>query len=156
MTDPSAIEDSITISAPRKEVFRALTEPERLERWMATSVQSEPRTGGHFRYSFEFEDASQNNAQEGEYLEVVSDEKLVLPWLFPFSPKETRVAYTLTGKGDATEVAFRHSGFERGEPWDQARDRFVGGWRMFLEGLKAHVEEGVDARPFGMRGKGGV
>jgi uncharacterized protein YndB with AHSA1/START domain len=154
--DSNAIEHSITISAPKKEVFRALTEPERLERWMATSAESDPRTGGHFRYSFEFEDDSQNNAQEGEYLEVVPDERVVLPWLFPFSPKQTRVEYTLTGEGDVTEVAFRHSGFERGEPWDQARDQFAGGWRMFLEGLKAHAEERVDARPFGMKGKAAV
>ena len=151
MSDPAAIEDSITVSAPKEEVFRALTDAERLERWMATSAESEPRTGGRFRYSFEFEDASQNNAQEGEYLEVVPNEKVALPWVFPFSPKQTRVEYTITGNGDTTEVGFRHSGFERGEGWDQARERFVGGWRMFLEGLKAHVERGADARPFGMK-----
>jgi uncharacterized protein YndB with AHSA1/START domain len=147
----TAIEDSITVSAPREEVFRALTDSERLERWMATSVESEPRTGGRFRYSFEFEDASQNNAQEGEYLEVVPNEKVVLPWVFPFSPKQTRVEYTISGNGDTTKVGFRHSGFEQGDAWDQARERFVGGWRMFLEGLKAHVEKGADARPFGMK-----
>jgi uncharacterized protein YndB with AHSA1/START domain len=156
MSDGNAIEDSITISASRREVFRALTEPARLERWMATTVESEPRTGGHFRYSFEFEDASQNNVQEGEYLEVASDERLVLPWTFPFSPKQTRVEYALRGDGDVTEVTFRHSGFERGDPWDQARDQFAGGWKLFLQGLKAYVEEGVEARPFGMKGKAAV
>jgi uncharacterized protein YndB with AHSA1/START domain len=67
MSRGATIEQSITIHAPRSEVFRALTEPARLERWMATSAESEPRTGGRFRYSFEFDDASQNNTQEGEY-----------------------------------------------------------------------------------------
>jgi uncharacterized protein YndB with AHSA1/START domain len=153
MSDGATIEQSITIHAPRSEVFRALTEPERLERWMATSAESEPRTGGRFRYSFEFDDASQNNTQKGEYLEVVQDKRVVLPWVFPFSPKQTSVEYTLTSDGDDTEVAFRHTGFESGEPWGQARERFVGGWQMFLEGLKAHVEEGRDGRPFGMKGK---
>jgi uncharacterized protein YndB with AHSA1/START domain len=153
MTDGAAIEQSITIHAPRSEVFGALTEPDRLERWMATSAESEPRTGGRFRYSFEFDDASQNNTQEGEYHEVVQDKRVVLPWVFPFSPKKTSVEYTLTGGGDDTEVVFRHTGFESGEPWEQARERFDGGWRMFLEGLKAHVEEGRDGHPFGMKGK---
>ena len=149
----ATIQDSITIQAQRSEVFRALTEPERLQRWMATEAESDPRTGGRFRYSFEFEDASQDNAQQGEYIEVVPDRRLVLPWVFPFSPKETRVEYTLTGDGDETEVAFSHSGFEDGEPWRQARERFVAGWRMFLEGLKAHVEQGADGHPFGMKAR---
>jgi uncharacterized protein YndB with AHSA1/START domain len=152
MNAPTAIEDSITISAPRTEVFRALTDPDRLARWMATSVESEPRTGGRFRYSFEFEDASQNNVQQGEYIEIVSDERVVLPWTFPFSPAQTQVKYTLREAGEGTEVAFRHSGFGSGEPWDQARERFTGGWRMFLEGLKTSVEEGTEAHPLGMKG----
>jgi uncharacterized protein YndB with AHSA1/START domain len=152
MSDPSTIEASITISAPRSEVFSALTEPRRLERWMATSAESEPRTGGRFRYSFEFEDVSQDNVQEGEYLEIVPDRRVALPWTFPFSPEQTRVEYRLGGEEAETEVAFRHSGFGTGEPWDQARERFTAGWKMFLEGLKAHVEEGADARPFGMKG----
>jgi uncharacterized protein YndB with AHSA1/START domain len=152
VTDHTAIEDSIRISAPRGDVFRALTESERLERWMASSAESEPRTGGRFRYSFEFDDASQNNAQEGDYLEVVPDQRVALPWVFPFSPKQTRVEYTLDDNGGETEVTFRHTGFDTGEPWDQARERFTGGWRMFLEGLKTYVEQGIDARPFGMKG----
>jgi uncharacterized protein YndB with AHSA1/START domain len=153
MREATSIEDSITISAPKEEVFRALTEPERLERWMATSVESDPRTGGHFRYAFEFEDASQNNAQEGDYLDVVAGERVALPWVFPFSPKQTRVEYTLREGDDETEVSFRHSGFETGGAWEQARESFVGGWRMFLEALKAHVELGADERPFGMKRK---
>jgi uncharacterized protein YndB with AHSA1/START domain len=147
-----SIEATIRIEAPASEVFEALTEPERLRGWMATDAESDPRTGGHFRYSFEFDDASQNNVQEGEYLEVVRDQVVALPWLFPFSSKQTRVEYTLQAAGAATVVSFRHSGLEEGEPWEQARERFVGGWRMFLEGLKTHVEQGVDARPLGMKG----
>jgi uncharacterized protein YndB with AHSA1/START domain len=152
MGEPTAIEDSIRISAPKDEVFRALTNPARLERWMATSAESDPRTGGRFRYSFEFEDASQNNVQEGEYIEIVPEGRVVLPWVFPFSPKQTQVEYTLADDGAATEVTFRHTGFDTGEPWDQARERFTAGWKMFLEGLKTSVEEGIDARPLGMKG----
>ena len=153
MTPSTSIEDSITISAPRAEVFRALTDPERLERWMATSALSEPRTGGRFRYSFEFEDAAQNNVQEGKYLEIAPDRRVVLPWVFPFSTKQTQVEYTLQDDGSRTEVDFRHTGFDSGEPWDSTRERFSGGWRMFLEGLKAHVEDGADARPLGIKGR---
>jgi uncharacterized protein YndB with AHSA1/START domain len=149
----AAIADAITIEAPRTEVFAALTQAERLERWLATEVESEPRTGGRFRYSFEFDDPSQNRTQEGEYVDVVAGERVVLPWLFHFSSRLTRVEYVLTGDDETTRVDFRHSGFHSGEPWDGVLEDFAGGWRMFLERLRAHVEKGEDGRPFGIRGK---
>ena len=145
------IDHAITIDASRDEVFDALTDAPRLERWMATSAESEPRTGGAFRYSFEFDDPAQNNEQSGKYVEVVRGQRVVLPWTFPFSPTETHVEYDLEERDGETVVRFRHSGFESGEPWDTARERFVGGWRAFLEALKSHVEDGADARPLGMR-----
>ena len=99
------INETITIEASPEQVFRALTEAEAMEGWLATRVESDPQTSGHFRYEFEFDDASQNNAQEGE-------------------------------------------------PWDGARERFTGGWQMFLNGLKRYVETGEPARPLGIRGRG--
>jgi uncharacterized protein YndB with AHSA1/START domain len=91
----------------------------------------------------EFEDPAQNNEQAGEYLAVEPDRRLALPWTFPFSDRQTTVEYRLEGSGGGTKVEFAHSGFESGEPWDTARERFTGGWRMFLEGLKRYVEDGV-------------
>jgi uncharacterized protein YndB with AHSA1/START domain len=148
------INETITIEAAPEQVFRALTEPEAMEGWLATRVESDPQTGGHFRYEFEFDDASQNNAQEGEYLEVDPGRRVALPWVFPFSPKQTTVAYSVSPAGDGTSLAFSHAGFEEGEPWESARERFTGGWQMFLDGLKRYVETGEPARPLGIRGRG--
>jgi uncharacterized protein YndB with AHSA1/START domain len=148
------IRDEITIDAPPDEVLRALTEPERLEQWLATKVESDTRTGGRFRYRFEFEDSAQDNVQEGAYL-AVDEGRVELPWVFPFAPeRQTTVAYTVVPQGDGTRVQFEHRGFEEGEPWDGAYERFTGGWRMFLEGLKSHVETGAQSLPFGMKASG--
>ena len=149
-----AITDEITIEAHPGEVSRALTEADALEHWMATSVESDARTGGRFRYAFEFEDPSQNNVQEGTY-GTVEDDRVELPWRFPFADKQTTVSYELTGEDGSTRVAFRHGGFEEGEPWDGAYERFTGGWRMFLEGLKRYVETGDSSLPFGMKSSRG-
>jgi uncharacterized protein YndB with AHSA1/START domain len=148
------IKDAIVIEAPPEQVFRALTEPEALERWLATRVESDVRTGGRFRYDFEFDDPTQNNAQEGEYLAIDPGRRVMLPWTFPFSPKQTRVEYALEPSGEGTSLQFSHDGFESGEPWDGARERFTGGWRLFLEGLKRYVETGEEARPLGIRSRG--
>ena len=152
MPDDLTITDAIVIRAPRATVFRALTDASELAQWMATSAESDPRQGGQFRYVFEFDDPSQNNEQAGEYLEIVPDERVRLPWRFPFSPKATTVDYALDGDGSETTVGFTHSGFEGGEPWDTARARFGPGWRAFLEALKHWVEDRTPGRPLGIKG----
>jgi uncharacterized protein YndB with AHSA1/START domain len=144
------ISDEITVDAPRAEVFRALTDADALEHWLATSVESDARTGGRFRYAFEFEDPAQNNVQQGEY-SAVEDDRVELPWVFPFAEKQTTVSYQLVSEDAATRVVFEHRGFEEGEPWNGAYERFTGGWRMFLEGLKRYLETGDSSLPFGMK-----
>ncbi|HEV2712968.1 MAG TPA: SRPBCC domain-containing protein [Gaiellaceae bacterium] len=147
------IQDTITVDAAPERVFRALTAAEALEQWMATRVESDAKTGGRFRYEFEFDDAAQNNAQEGEYLAIEADRRVALPWVFPFSPKQTNVEFLLESADSGTRVDFTHSGFGEGEPWDGARERFTGGWRMFLDSLKRHVETGVASHPLGIKSR---
>jgi uncharacterized protein YndB with AHSA1/START domain len=147
------IKTSVTIDAPADSVFQALTEADALEHWLATKVESDASTGGRFRYEFEFDDPGQNNVQEGEYLAVEDSRRVTVPWRFPFSPKETTVDYLVRGEGTGTRLDFTHSGFEEGEPWDGAYERFTGGWQMFLEGLKSYVETGESNLPFGMRSR---
>lgn len=151
MPDDLTITDGIEIRAPRAAVFRALTDAEELGQWMATAAESDPRAGGAFRYVFEFDDPAQNNEQAGEYVEVVPDRWVVLPWRFPFSPKATTVEYDLDGAGSNTRLSFTHRGFESGEPWDTARARFGPGWRAFLESLKRWVEDRNPGRPIGIK-----
>ena len=153
MSDDLKITDAIAIRAPRAAVFRALTEPDELGGWMATSAESDPRPGGRFRYVFEFDDPAQNNEQAGTYIEVERDLRVALPWRFPFSPKATTVEYRLDESDGETRVSFTHSGFESGEPWDSARARFGPGWRAFLESLKRWVEERRPSRPLGIKGR---
>ena len=146
------IRDSITIQRPRSDVFRALTDASELGNWMATRAESDPRTGGGFSYTFEFEDISQDNAQAGRYLAIEADRRVAIPWLFPFSPTATTVEFELDGDGGVTEVRFSHTGFESGEPWDTARIRFGPGWQAFLRSLKTWVEDRTPSRPLGVLG----
>jgi uncharacterized protein YndB with AHSA1/START domain len=147
------IQDTITVEAAPQRVFRALTDAEALEQWMATKAESDAEPGGRFRYEFEFEDAAQNNVQEGSYVAIDAERLVAIPWVFPFSPKVTTVEFELEPADDATRVSFTHAGFEEGEPWDGARERFTGGWRMFLESLKRYVETGTPSHPLGIKSR---
>jgi uncharacterized protein YndB with AHSA1/START domain len=151
MPEAAPIEDHIRIDAPPAAVFTALTDAGELSSWMASRAESDPREGGTFEYVFEFDDPAQNNSQHGEYVAVEPDRRVALPWVFPFSDKKTTVEYRLSGEGDATEVHFTHSGFDTGEPWESARERFAGGWQAFLQSLKSWVETRVAARPLGIK-----
>jgi uncharacterized protein YndB with AHSA1/START domain len=151
--DERAIQSRVSVDADAEAVFRALTEPEALEHWLATKVESDARTGGYFRYEFEFDDPAQNNVQEGNYLAVEDSERVALPWTFGFSPKQTTVEYALHPEDGGTRIDFTHAGFEEGEPWDGVYERFTGGWQMFLGGLKNYVETGTSNLPMGMRSR---
>jgi uncharacterized protein YndB with AHSA1/START domain len=147
------IQTSVTVDADSEAVFRALTEAEALEHWLATKVESDARTGGHFRYEFEFDDPAQNNVQEGEYAAIEDPSRVALPWTFGFSPKETTVEYVLQPENSGTRIEFTHAGFEEGEPWDGVYERFTGGWQMFLGALKGYVATGASSLPLGMRSR---
>jgi uncharacterized protein YndB with AHSA1/START domain len=151
MSEAPPIEQQIRIDAPPAAVFRALTDASELGSWMASRAESDPREDGAFEYVFEFEDSAQNNSQRGKYIAIEPERRVALPWMFPFSDKETTVEYRLSGDGDATDLRFTHSGFETGEPWDSVRERFDGGWQAFLQSLKTWVETRTEARPLGIR-----
>lgn len=88
--------------APRHLVYRAYTEPELIKRWWAgrratvTSVESDLRVGGNYRYAarakeaFEegFEASLQEVAFRGTFEEVVENERLVYTEIFEAQPQE--------------------------------------------------------------------
>lgn len=79
--------------APRHLVYRAYTEPKMIERWWAgrrgkvTSVESDLRVGGSYRYAMSAEEGFEV-AFRGVYKEVVPNERLVHTEIFEAQPQE--------------------------------------------------------------------
>jgi uncharacterized protein YndB with AHSA1/START domain len=69
------VEREVELDAPREEVWRALTEPERLREWLANDVELDVRPGGTGRFGW---------ADGDERLAVVQavdpERRLVLDW----------------------------------------------------------------------------
>jgi uncharacterized protein YndB with AHSA1/START domain len=73
------------IDAPRKQIWRAWTEPEQLVRWWTkpgwqaplSSVEMDVRAGGVFRLTSVSDDGSREVALDGRFLDVVKPERLV-------------------------------------------------------------------------------
>lgn len=123
---------SIEIEAPPSAVFRALIEPDQLDRWIATKATVDARPGGVFDMGW-----SSDPAAACKILELETDRKLAISWPDWRSDPEVpdqRVEWILTplAGGAQTRVEIVHTGFVR----TADRSDFQQGWDGFLEGLE--------------------
>ena len=137
--DPSPeIRLSMDMDAPPAKVFRALTDPEALNQWMAQGAEVDLREGGRYDLGFTPEGY---DGPSMRILELVPNEKLVISWpdwRGDTSVPEQSVSWLLEPSGDGTRVTVIHSGFVRTVDLSD----YPFGWGYFLGRLKP-VAEGL-------------
>ena len=69
------VERELELDAPREEVWRALTEPERLREWLANDVELDVRPGGAGRFTW-----ADGEERRALVQAVEAEERLVLDW----------------------------------------------------------------------------
>jgi uncharacterized protein YndB with AHSA1/START domain len=139
------IEQTIEIDATPSAVFRALTDAGELSRWWTTRAESEPRTGGRFVYTWEFEEQTErNHTRDGAYEDVTADEHVRYDWPMPLG--NTVVDFRLAPSGSGTTLMLRHEGWGAEGDWEGAYEMHVSGWQGFLANLKSYIERGHDRR----------
>lgn len=143
-TNHRFFEQSITIKSPLGTVFKALTDADELRRWFPTRVESDPRPGGKYKFAWEFANASENGSQEGEYVEVVQNERLSYTW--SADSILTLVTFVLDETNGETKVELEHSTAQDGADEKKLHDDHANQWEFFLNNLKGYLEEGVDRR----------
>jgi uncharacterized protein YndB with AHSA1/START domain len=139
--DPSPeIRISIVIDAPRERVFRALIEPEAMNRWIATAASVEPRIGGAYSYGWKYKHGGRDvEGGPTKILDLVENERLVTDWPEWRGQNErgsTRVAWMLESVGNKTRVTLVHGGFSRAADISD----YPFGWGHFLSKLKEEAE----------------
>lgn len=143
-TDPAPeIRMVIRIEAKPDAVFRALIEPELINRWFGTnSAVVEPRPGGRYEVGWKYKvDGRDVAGGPTRILEIVPNEKLVLDW--PDWRGDTSVtgqtiSFLLRPVGAATELTFVHAGFTRTADISD----YPFGWDGFLSELVKVVTAG--------------
>lgn len=125
-------------AAPEK-VWRAVTEPEMLKKWMAPGdnfkipvAEAELRVGGRYRIVMHSPDGQVHDVS-GVYREIVPNRKLVYTWAWKSTPeRESVVTLELRAAGNGTELTLKHEQFADAE----ARTRHEQGWNACLARLE--------------------
>jgi uncharacterized protein YndB with AHSA1/START domain len=115
----------VFVHASLTKVFKAITEPKLLSRWLLDSATLSPHKGA--RYSFTWDGGPTHT---GEVLEFVRRRRISLTWQWPGSEKlvATKLRLSAEPKGRGTVVKFTHSGFPKDERWiDPTPERSGGG-----------------------------
>ena len=142
MTRPDATSERTLVltqrvAAPRDVVFDFLINPEKLLRWMGTTVDIDPHPGGKF-----WMDVNGNDVASGSYIHVDPPDRVVFSWGWVGSesvpPGSTTVTITLTADGTDTVVELRHDGLPEGSSSSHAE-----GWGHFLPLLTAVAEDAI-------------
>ena len=124
------------------EVFRAITTPSSLVKWLCDRAELEPRTGG--RYLLAWNDGP---THEGPVLEFVPARSVALGWSWEgieLQGTVLRMAVRPEGEGALFEIS--HTGFPREARWGELYAGAEWGWTYFAMNLKSVLEHGADLR----------
>lgn len=100
---------SIEIQAPPSAVWRWLSSPEALRRWLSPTLEIDLRVGGGYRLL----GPDEETRISGTVLELVPEGRLVLSWLEEGADwiHPARLVISLTATGAGTTVTLTHDGF---------------------------------------------
>jgi uncharacterized protein YndB with AHSA1/START domain len=126
MTDQFATE--VDLPAPVEEVFRHLTDPAAMVRWMGQHAVLKPVPGGAFEVDIN------GVPVRGQYVEIDPPRRVLVTWGVAGSsdmpPGTTEVEFTLTPTAAGTRLRLVHRGLSPGQGQVHAT-----GWEHFLARL---------------------
>lgn len=114
-----------------EEVWSALTEPERLQRWLADVAEIELRVGG--RFVLRWNESDGTHTDDGKVRALETGRLLELDWTYPGEP-DSVARFELRPDGDGTILVLDHRGLPPG-----AIAGYGAGWHSHLDSLEAHL-----------------
>jgi uncharacterized protein YndB with AHSA1/START domain len=120
--------------ASPEEVWSALTEPERLVRWLANVVEMDVSVGGRYLLVWHEDDGEQRT--DGTVRALEPGRLLELDWTYPGEPDRV-VRFELRPDGDGTILVVDHRGLS-----PEGVVGYGAGWHSHLDSLDAHLGGG--------------
>ena len=149
MTETTADQRAIEIDQfyphPPQRVWRALTTPELMARWLMEPTGFAPEVGTRFTFHTQPMPAVNFSGEIAcEVLEVVDGQLLAIGWADAQTgqPVGWRVSWTLHAEGKGTRVILRHSGFDANdESQRNARTVMGNGWVRIAARLATALDD---------------
>jgi uncharacterized protein YndB with AHSA1/START domain len=132
------------IAASPAKVFRALTQPVEITKWMLESATISLRPDTEYWFTW-----PGGYHHEGRVLSVKHGRSIALSWPqgTPRKPLgDTKVQFTVRARGKGSLLRMVHSGFGTGPAWVQTYALTSSGWAYYLMNLKSVLECGRDLR----------
>jgi uncharacterized protein YndB with AHSA1/START domain len=128
---PGPYSHTLGVDAPPEAVWRALTEPGELERWIASRAQVEPEREGKYSYGWPVPGPVR-------ILVLEPGRRLSTQWASWEREPASVVTWELEGSGGKTRLTIVHSGFA--DDFDSSGTQV--GWLNFMNWLRSSVEYG--------------
>jgi uncharacterized protein YndB with AHSA1/START domain len=132
IADPTVIEVDQFYPHPPQRVWRALTTPELMARWLMKPSGFAPVVGTRFTFCGQpMPSVGFSGEIACEVLDVVVGERLAITWADARSDKPSAwvITWTLHPEGTGTRVILRHTGFDPDDAVQQrSRDIMGKGW----------------------------
>jgi uncharacterized protein YndB with AHSA1/START domain len=143
-----AFDMALDIEAPPEDVWTALTEAGELTRWFPLSAAVTPGAGGTMRWAWDeawpwtfridaWEPARRLRLLHQGYQPFDADGQPIAG--APGAQSPVAVEFTLEGDGGRTHLRLVHSGFGRGEEWDDEFEGISHGWPFELRSLRHYL-----------------
>lgn len=142
-------ETVIDIKATPEQVFRAVTEPEWIQKWFAPYARVDPRVGGEYHISWDptMEGTPSIITAFDPYTHFGDLSERSFAYSCEGKPVETGVVrkmavdYYIEAIGDGmTRLRLVQSGFGDEAAWDEEFTATKSGWAMFVQKLKEVLE----------------
>lgn len=136
------VDHSFFVRAAPSRVFRALTRPEELARWMVDRADLVLRKGA--KYELEFQGGW---IHQGTVLGVQPGRRISLAWAWKGVELDgTVLTLTVSRRRNGSVVRMVHSGFPATEEWVDLYGVTEWGWTYYGMNLKSVLETGHDLR----------
>jgi uncharacterized protein YndB with AHSA1/START domain len=130
------VAQELVVNAPAAQLYELLVDPELFVQWMADDATLDPVPGGRIRWTH-----ANGDTCSGTYVELVPGRRVVFTYGWEradveIPPGSTTVEIDLHPRDDGTTLLkLVHRGLD-----DLAADAHDGGWRHYLDRLRAAAE----------------
>ncbi len=130
------------LRVPPKRVFRAITDPRWLVRWLCETAELSPRDGSPYRLVF-----PGGWEHRGTIARYERGKSITFRWAWKgVALRNTRLRFSVQARRGGSLLTVVHSGFPRTERWVDLYGVTEWGWTYYAMNLKSVLETGQDLR----------